>query len=229
MNILIACEMSGRVRRAFHDRGHFAVSCDLLPSIEPWRGFNPWHYEGNVFQLLGHGARSFYQRLNSVEWDMLIAFPPCTHLAGSGARWLTDHWVKSKKHPGGRYWHDGCHKRKAHAEAYEFFMALWNARRSDGTLIPKCVIENPVGLMSGLWRKPDQIIQPWQFWAGALGVGEVKTTCLWTRGLPKLVPTTPNETGRYQTCWRMPPSADRAMKRSLTYPGIAAAMAAQWS
>lgn len=228
LNILVACEMSGRVRAALHKRGHFAVSCDLEESTENWHGFNPRHYRGDVFEVLEHRVRPFYNNLNAVQWDALIAFPPCTHLSGSGARWCTDHWVTKKNHPEGGYWHDGTEKRRQRADAYEFFMALWNAKRSDGEPIPRVVIENPVGVMSTLFRQPDQIIQPWQYWhLDEPGKGEMKKTCLWTRGVPRLVPTTPDEPGRHQACWRMPPSKDRAMLRSLTYHGIADAIASQ--
>ncbi len=230
MNILIACEMSGRVRDAFLDRGHFAMSCDLLPELPGSKyARDEMHYQGDVFDLLREpwlalpGGQG-----HSGEWDMVIAFPPCTHLAGSGARWLTDHWVKKKTAPGGRYWHDGTAKRLAQWHALEFVKRLWRSRRTDGALIPRIAVENPVGMLSSLWRKPNQIIQPWEYWTGAPGQGEVKKTCLWLCGLPRLTPTTPQETGRHQACWLMPPGPDRAMLRSLTYPGIALAMAAQW-
>ena len=182
MKILVACEYSGRVREAFRVMGHDAISCDLLPTDIP----GP-HYQGSVLDILDDG------------WDMMVAFPPCTHLAVSGARWF------AAKRADGRQ-----------QQGIDFFMALANAD------IPKIAIENPVSIMSTQWRKPDQIVQPWQF-----GHGETKATCLWLKGLPKLTPTDIVE-GREQRIWKLPPSEDRAKQRSLTYQGIAAAMAKQW-
>jgi hypothetical protein len=134
------------------------------------------------------------------DWDMMIAHPPCTHLAVSGARWFTE---------GRKPW-------SLQDDAAAFFMALANAG------IPRIAIENPVCVMSTKYRKPDQIIQPWQF-----GHGETKATCLWLNGLPRLVPTNIVE-GREQRIWKLPPTADRAKLRSKTFPGIAKAMAHQW-
>ena len=156
------------------------MSCDLLPTDAP----GP-HYQGDVRNVLGNG------------WDLMIAHPPCTHLAVSGARWFKD-------------------KQKEQKEAIEFFMLLAN------TLIPRIAIENPICIMSTRWRKPDQVIQPWQY-----GHGETKATCLWLKNLPLLTPTDIVE-GREARVHRMPPSADRWKKRSETYKGIAAAMASQW-
>lgn len=181
MRILIACEYSGIVRDAFIKRGHNAVSCDLFPTESP----GP-HYQGDVLGILDKG------------WDMMIAHPPCTHLAVSGARWFKD-------------------KQREQREALEFVKQLLNAP------IKKIALENPVSIISTRIRKPDQIIQPWQF-----GHGETKATCLWLKGLPLLVPTDIVE-GRESRIHRMPPSKDRAMLRSLTYTGIADAMAEQWS
>ena len=180
MKILIACEFSGTVRDAFTNKGHKAVSCDILPSET-----NGYHYMGNILDILDDG------------WDMMIAHPPCTFLAVSGARWFA------------------TRKRKQRMAA-RFFMKLANAS------IPKIAIENPVCVMSTRWRKPDQIIQPWMF-----GHGETKKTCLWLKDLPMLVPTDIVE-GREARIHKMPPSKDRAMLRSITYSGIANAMAEQW-
>ena len=180
MRILVACEFSGVVRNAFIMRGHEAISCDMLPSEIP----GP-HYQGDVRDILNEG------------WDMMIAFPPCTHLAVSGARWWKD-------------------KQQEQQEALDFVRLLLNAR------IPRIAIENPVGKISTSIRKPNQIIQPWQF-----GHGEMKTTCLWLKGLPLLRATNIVD-GRDQRCWKMSPSATRAHERSRTYPGIAVAMADQW-
>lgn len=221
LNVLLGAEMSSRVRDEFLKLGHFAVSCDLLDTIAP--DPDQLHYKGDVFDLIREPWRMLPGGKGYCgEWDMLIAFPPCTHLAGSGARWLTDHWVTKKSLPTGRYWHNGAKKRAAMSEAYEFFMALWNARQTTGKLIPRCALENPVGRMSTLWRKPDQIIQPWQF-----GHNEIKATCLWLRGLPLLKPTR-IVAGREQRIWKMAPGPQRSIERSLTYTGIARAMASQW-
>lgn len=182
MKVLIACEESQVVTEEFRKRGHEAFSCDL----KPYSGGHPeWHIQEDVLLHLNDG------------WDMMMAFPPCTHLAVSGARWFKDK-------PGRQAW------------AIEFFMLLANAN------IPKIAIENPVGIMSTRWRKPDQIIQPWQF-----GHGETKKTCLWLKGL-LLLQSTNIVKGREQRIWKMPPSKDRGRLRSITYQGIAKAMAKQW-
>jgi len=185
MDILVACEESQAVTIQLRRIGHIAYSCDFLPCSG---GHPEWHIQEDVIQLLHK------------KWDMIIAFPPCTHLSSSGARW----W--SAKREDGRQ-----------QLAVDFFMAFVNAD------CEKIAIENPVGLMSTIYRKPDQIIQPWQF-----GHGEVKTTCLWLKGLPLLTPTN-IVAGREQKCFKMPPSADRAKLRSKTYTGIAKAMAEQWT
>ena len=156
------------------------MSCDLLPSDAP----GP-HYQGDVRDVLGDG------------WDLMIAHPPCTHLAVSGARWF--HLKKTEQ-----------------AEALDFVRSLLEAD------IPRIALENPVSIISTRVRKPDQVIQPWQF-----GHGEVKATCLWLKGLPKLVPTDVVE-GREARVHRMPPGPDRWKMRSLTFRGVAEAMAAQW-
>ena len=183
MRVLVACEYSGRVRDAFAKRGHTAVSCDLLPSDSP----HGWHVQGDVLDILDKG------------WDLLIAHPPCTHLAVSGAR----HFA-AKQASG------------VQQEALDFVRALLDAP------IERIALENPVSIISSRIRKPDQVIQPWQF-----GHGETKATCLWLKNLPKLQPTNIVE-GRENRVHRMPPSADRWKKRSTTYQGIADAMASQW-
>lgn len=180
MRVLVACEYSGRVRDAFRALGHEAMSCDLLPTdVE-----GP-HHMGDVTELLRMG------------WDLMIAHPPCTHLAVSGSRWFKD-------------------KVKEQAEALVFVQTLMDAP------IPMIAIENPISVISSRIRKPDQIIQPWQF-----GHGETKATCLWLKGLPKLTPTNIVE-GREARVHKMPPSPDRWKERSRTYQGVADAMAAQW-
>lgn len=182
MRVLIACEYSGRVRRAFRALGHDAWSCDLLPAEDGGR-----HIQGDVLPLLHDG------------WDLMIAHPPCTHLAVSGARWFLEKRANGEQQ-----------------EAIDFFLAL--ARAS----IPRIAIENPVCIMSSVWREPDQVIQPWQF-----GHGETKATCLWLKGLPPLVPTK-IVSGRHPRVHLMPPSEDRWKERSRTYEGVAQAMAEQW-
>ena len=180
MKVLIACEFSGIVRDAFTAKGHNAWSCDLLPTEREGQ-----HIQGDVLNFLNDG------------WDLMIAHPPCTHLAVSGARWFKN-------------------KQREQKEAIAFFMALVNAP------VEHICIENPISIMSTKYRKPDQIIQPWQF-----GHGETKATCLWLKNLPNLEPTKVVN-GREGKIWREPPSIDRWKKRSRTYKGIANAMADQW-
>lgn len=183
MRVLVACEFSGIVRDAFAARGHEATSCDLLPSERPGD-----HIQGDAMDVL---------RASFGEWHLLIAHPPCTHLAVSGARWFKN-------------------KQAEQAEAVRFFFALANAR------VQKICVENPVSIMSTKYRKPDQIIQPWQF-----GHGEVKATCLWLKGLPLLKPTKIVE-GREPRVHFASPGPDRWKERSRTLQGIADAMAEQW-
>lgn len=191
MNVLVACEFSGRVRDAFAAKGHNAWSCDLEPSATPGN-----HYQGDVRDILDR------------DWDLLIAHPPCTDLAVSGARYF------EAKRADGRQ-----------QASIDFFMLFANSP------IPKKCIENPVGIMSSIFRKPNQTIQPHWF-----GHPESKATCLWLFGLPNLVPTnklTPPPSGRWanQTPGgqnKLPPTPDRAKIRSVTYQGIANAMAEQW-
>jgi len=180
MRVLVACEFSGVVRDAFIRRGHKAMSCDLLPTESP----GP-HYQGDVMDIIDDG------------WDMMIAHPPCTHLAVSGARWFKD-------------------KKQEQEAAIEFVRMLM------GAPIEKICIENPVSIISSRIRKPDQIIQPWQF-----GHGETKATCLWLKNLPKLEPTN-IVSGREARVHMMPPGPDRWKLRSVTFQGIADAMADQW-
>ncbi|WWW34047.1 hypothetical protein V8017_12985 [Stenotrophomonas rhizophila] len=182
MRVLIACEYSGAVRDQFIAGGHEAMSCDLLPTDAP----GP-HYEGDVRDVLDY------------PWDLMIAHPPCTHLAVSGAR----HFEAKRL--------DGRQQ-----SAVSFFMMLAKAD------IPMIGIENPVCIMSSLWRRPDQTIQPWQF-----GHGETKATCLWLKGLPLLRATNVVD-GREQRIHRMAPGPHRWKERSKTFPGIAVAMADQW-
>ena len=185
VKVLIACEFSGIVRDAFEDRGHDAWSCDLLPTESEQTKSSGKHIQGDVLEILFDG------------WDLMIAHPPCTHLAVSGARWFKD-------------------------KQQEQTNALLFVRRLLDSLIPKIALENPISVISSHIRKPDQIIQPWQY-----GHGETKATCLWLKNLPKLTPTNIVD-GREARVHKMPPSADRWKLRSTTFQGIADAMAAQW-
>ena len=180
MRVLVACEFSGIVRDAFTERGHDAWSCDLLESERVGK-----HYQCYVEDIMDEG------------WDLMIAHPPCTHLAVSGARWFKDKQAEQK-------------------EALLFVYRLMSAT------VPRICIENPISVISTKIRKPDQIIQPFQF-----GDPYQKTTCLWLKNLPKLVPTNIVE-GREQKCWKESPGPDRWKNRSRTYEGIANAFADQW-
>jgi len=199
MRVLVACEYSGRVREAFRARGHDAWSCDLLPSEDN----SKFHIQGDAIHAALEGcpcvADWLYAFTYHRPWDLMIAHPPCTHLAVSGAR----HFEAKRA--------DGRQQ-----EAIEFFLSLARAP------VPLIAIENPVCVKSSVWRKPDQVIQPWQY-----GHGETKATCLWLKGLPPLIPTDIVE-GREPRVHRMPPGPNRWKERSRTYQGIANAMAAQW-
>jgi hypothetical protein len=189
MRVLVACEFSGTVRDAFTEAGHDAWSCDLLPDETSGQ-----HIQGDVLNILDY------------HWDLMIAHPPCTHLAVSGARWFKE-------------------KEQEQKEALEFVRQLLDAP------VPHIALENPVSIISTRIRKPDQIIQPWQF-----GHPESKKTCLWLVNLPLLKPTKvlelpesgvwENQTPSGQN--KLGPSPDRWKLRSKTYPGIAQAMAEQW-
>ena len=195
MRVLIACEYSGMVRDAFVRAGHYALSCDLLPSEQPGE-----HYQGDIMDILDDG------------WDLMIAHPPCTYLCSSGIHW-------NKRRP----------ERAIQTEdALSFVKLLLDAP------IPKIALENPIGIISSRVRKPDQIIQPYQF-----GHDASKATCLWLKNLPKLTatqfvepryidgkPRWGNQTDSGQN--KLPPSNDRWKVRSETYAGIAEAMARQW-
>jgi len=195
MKILVACEYSGIVRDAFIKRGHFAMSCDLLPTDVP----GP-HHQGDVFEIIDR------------DWDLMIAHPPCTYLCSSGLHW------------NGRV----AGRQEKTDEAVEFVRRLLDAN------IPRIALENPIGCISRLIRKPEQIIQPHQF-----GDDASKSTCLWLKNLPLLIPTKnippriidgksrwANQTDSGQN--RLGPSDDRWKERSKTYQGIADAMAFQW-
>lgn len=180
MRVLVACEFSGRVRDAFRKRGHDAWSCDFKECLSS----NEWHLKGDV--------RNFLRD----DWDLMIAHPPCTHLAVSGRNWFK-------------------YKPNAQKQALEFVELLLDAP------IFRIALENPVSIISTKIRKPNQIIQPWMF-----GHGQKKTTCLWLKNLTRLQPTDIVE-GRGEKISRMG-RKNRGEKRSLTYVGIAKAMAEQW-
>lgn len=182
MKVLVACEYSGIVRDAFREQGHDAWSCDLIdPDYE-----SEYHIKGDVLKVIDE------------SWDLMIAHPPCTHLAVSGARWFKD-------------------KRAEQVLALDFVSLLLNAP------IERIALENPISIISSKIRKPDQIIQPWQF-----GHGETKATCLWLKNLPLLEPTD-IVSGREARIHNVPPGPDRWKIRSRTYQGIAKAMAQQWT
>lgn len=218
MKVLIACEESQVVCKAFRERGHEAYSCDLLPCSG---GHPEWHIQDDVLVHLNDG------------WDMVLAFPPCTYLTVTGNKWFLPEY--KDRFPT---------REQDRIDAIKFFMIFAN---SD---IPKIAIENPVGIMSTEWRKPNQIIQPWQF-----GDPHVKKTCLWLKGLPPLLYTQivkpqyvvyksrnkKSGSSKYPMAWsgkikqtkmpmlwKMGPSEERARLRSKTFPGIAQAMATQW-
>lgn len=176
------CEYSGRVRDAFTKKGHQAVSCDIIPTESPGL-----HIQGDALNYLHY------------PWDMMIAFPPCTHLAASGARWFPQ-------------------KLKEQADAIKFVTALWSAN------IPRICIENPIGIIPQFLGPPAQRIQPYWF-----GVPERKTTCLWLKGLPPLIATNKvRPDNGCPTHTKFAPGPDRGKKRSLTYKCFADNMAEQW-
>lgn len=193
MRVLVACEESQAVTKELRRLGHEAFSCDL----EPCSGGHPeWHLQEDVTPLLKQ------------RWDMIIAFPPCTHLAVSGAAWF------EQKRKDGRQ-----------QAAIDFFMLFVNAE------CERIAIENPVGIMSTIYKKPSQIVQPYEY-----GHMEQKKTCLWLKGLPLLQPTNnvyaqmmELPKNKREKLHYLPPSPERAKLRSKTFPGIAKAMAEQWA
>ena len=211
MKILIACEESGTVRDAFVAKGHDVMSCDVLPS----RTKGP-HYRGDVFDIINDG------------WDMMIAHPPCTYLTVTGNKWFhhpeDKHLPVEERRPHPRF----PDRQRQKQEAFKFFMALVDVP------IDKIAIENPVGVVSTLWRKPDQYVHPYYF-----GDPHSKKTGLWLKGLPLLEPTKMVEPewyiykdGRRDPLWhvetlRLPPE-ERTKARSKTFQGMASAMAEQW-
>jgi len=196
INVLVACEESQAVCIEFRKLGFNAFSND----IQECSGGHPeWHLQMDVFEAI-----------KLKEWHCMIAFPPCTYLTISANKWYKN---QPKRKSGTLV---GEERRNARIEAIKFFMYLYNCG------IPKIAIENPIGVMSSEFRKPDQVLQPWMF-----GHGETKATCLWLKNLQKLEPTKIVE-GREQKIWKLPPSKDRAKLRSKTFPGIARALAQQY-
>ena len=224
MKVLVACEESQRVCKAFREKGHEAYSCDI---IECSGGHPEWHIQGDVLPLL-NGNCQFWTRdkdgrgvsMHYVgKWDLIIAHPPCTYLTVTGNRWFNVE----------RYGEKALKRISDRERAAEFFLEIANADCG------KIVIENPIGFMSTFWRKPDQIIQPYMF-----GDAYEKKTCLWLKGVPPLMPTNevkPPERKRFESGKTMPEwyanlwhlsAEERAKERSKTFPGIAKAMADQW-
>jgi len=205
MRVLVACEFSQVVTRAFRDRGHEAYSCDLLPT----EGNPEWHIQKDILEVISNTWDT---------WDLMIAHPPCTYLTVTGNKWFKPEY--KERFP---------NRQQQRDEAIGFFMFLANAP------IPKIAIENPIGIMSTIWRKPDQIIQPYWF-----GDPERKSTCLWLKNLPSLLATVWVEPNiiRYKTRkgtddnWHVSTiklsPLERMKARSRTFQGIAQAMAEQW-
>lgn len=234
MKVLVACEESQRVCSAFRTRGHEAYSCDI---IDPSGGHPEWHIKQDVLPILnprphlGDLSRgelpwigiNFYTMNNQYHqvdrWDLIIAHPPCTYLTVTGNRWFNVE----------KYGDKALERIKLREEAINFFMAFANAD------CEHIAIENPVGIMSTTWRKPDQYVQPWWF-----GDPFEKKTCLWLKGLPLLKKTdevTPEKRIKFSSGKSMPawyaaaanlPPAERSRIRSQTFPGFAKAMAEQW-
>lgn len=203
MKVLVACEFSQIVTKAFRDKGHEAISCDILPT----EGNPDWHIQGDVLDILAC----------SCEWDLMIAHPPCTYLTCAGNKWFKPEYMNR--------WPDRHERRD---KAASFFIELAKAD------IPKICIENPIGVMSTLWQRPNQIIQPYQF-----GHDCRKATCLWLKNLPQLKPTNiikptivTTSGGNTMSAWHVKCGhlnrKDRGKLRSITFQGIANAMAEQW-
>jgi len=232
LNILVACEESQAVTKELRVLGHEAYSCDLLPCSG---GHPEWHFNNDVFEIidskggiLQNGKKVSLKR----NWDIMIAHPPCTYLAVSGAQWYyhpEDRDLPTDlRRPHPRY----PHRAKDREDAVDFFMALANAP------IEKIAIENPIGIISSRWRKPDQVVQPYMF-----GDEATKTTCLWLKNLPLLVPTdmvgkgerVHFKSGKSQPKWysdafvKAKSHEERRTMRSKTFLGMARAMADQWT
>jgi len=216
MRVLVACEESQTITKEFRKLGHEAFSCDLLPCSG---GHPEWHYQCDVFEVIDKG------------WDLMIAHPPYTFLAGSGAQWLSHPEDKELPFDDRRPHPKYPNRRQDMIDSVEFVKALYN---SD---IKHIAIENPVGLLSSKWRKADQIIQPYMF-----GDEATKTTCLWLKNLPHLLPTkivgkgerTVFASGKSHPKWyadalkNAKTKEERQTLRSKTFQGIAEAIANQW-
>jgi hypothetical protein len=204
MKVLVACEESQAVTKAFRSIGHEAYSCDILDCSG---GYPEWHLKKDLFKVIKD------------KWDMIIAFPPCTYLTVTGNAWFNIE----------KYGDKAIKRHKDRDDAVNFFMNIANAN------CDKICIENPIGVMSTKWRKPDQIFQPYHF-----GDAFEKKTCLWLKGLPKLKHTNivePPERTKFKSgktmatwfvkAWSLSPK-ERSIARSKTFPGVAKAMADQW-
>ena len=229
MNVLVACEESQRVCTEFRKLGHNAFSCDIIPCSG---GHPEWHIMQDVLPLINGNCEfaTMDGQAHKIagKWDLIIAHPPCTYLTVTGNRWFNEEKYGEK-----------ARQRKADREqAIEFFMAFANAD------CDRMAIENPIGVMSTEYRKPEQIIHPWMF-AASEEEKVVKGTCFWLKGLPKLKPlytkkpemtyhewVTPNGKKKRQVLWfyktRCLPHSERAKAASKTFSGIAKAMAEQW-
>lgn len=236
LNILIACEESQAVCRAFRELGHNAYSCDLFNCSGTKFGTDEaephpeWHFNHDVTTVLDKTDLTLQNGKQAVidgDWDIMIGHPPCTFLAVSGAKWLYDPKDKSKPHP------NFPNRRKDQEDGAKFFMFLANAK------VKRIAIENPIGIMSTRWRKPDQTIQPYMF-----GDPYSKYTCLWLKNLRPLHPSRPTEdhgeriyfgSGKSQPKWysdgltKTRSKEERQKWRSKTFPGIARAIAEQWT
>ena len=217
MRVLVACEESQATTKEFRKLGHEAFSCDLLPCSG---GHPEWHYQQDVFEVINEG------------WDLMVAHPPCTYLTGSGVQWLSHPGVKhlpfEERRPNPKY----PNRRNDMLESVKFVKSLYDAD------IKHIAIENPVGLLSSRWRKPDQIVQPYMF-----GDEATKTTCLWLKNLPKLIPTnvvgkgerTVFTSGKSHPKWyadalkNAKTKEERQTLRSKTFEGMANAFAEQWT
>lgn len=232
MNVLIACEESQTVCKAFRELGINAYSCDILPSSG---GHPEWHYKCDVFEIIENkGGELESGEINIVEgnWDLMIAHPPCTYLSVSGARWYYHPEDKDLPFEQRRPHPNFPNRAKDREEAIEFFIKLSKVD------IKHIAIENPIGIISSIWRKPNQIIQPYMF-----GDEATKTTCLWLKNLPLLTPTkvvgkgerVVLSSGRSLPKWYSDsfhtsiPTELRRTLRSKTFQGFAEAMASQWS
>jgi len=208
LKILIGCEESQEVMKAFLDLGHEAISCDLK---ECSGGYPERHFQGDVFEAIKGGTLKM-QDGNEIfvdKWDVAIFHPECTYLTVSANKWYKD---QAERKSGTLV---GEARRQAREKSIQFVLDLYN---SD---IKYIRIENPIGVLSSRWRKPDNVLQPWMF-----GHGETKATCLWNKNLPPIIPTN-IVAGREQKLHLLPPSKNRAELRSKTYPGIAKAIAEQ--